>query len=136
MANRPSIVSIASWLLIADALLSALSVDILFRLNEANRGWVLPFQPGVWVIAFAQVWIAVLLLRRVSWVRYPIAALVLYLVVDNFINTSWQQRFASFPASTLRDVASLLLQSIAIALLFSRPARAWFRRAANQPSAT
>jgi len=132
---RPTRVAVASGLLVADAVLCALSVDLLFRLSTSGKGWVLPFQPGVWLIALLQVWAAVALLRRVSWVRYLLAVLFVLVLGDSLLSSSWPQRFANYPAATVRDALSYALQLGALLLLFSPSAARWFSHAPASPSA-
>lgn len=133
--SRPVIVSVASALLIVDAVLCAVSVDVLFRFGSGSRGWVLPFQPGVWLLALLQVWAAVALHRRVSWVRYAVAAIVLFVFSDSLLSSNWSQRSSSFPAATVRDIVSFVLQLLAVVLLFLPSASRWFAHAKSAPSA-
>jgi hypothetical protein len=124
--SRPALVVAAVGLLVADALLGAVSVHVLFALSPSSKGWVLPFQPGVWVFALLQVLVALLLLRGVTWLRYAVALLVVGSLLDQLLNTSLGARYQSFPLATARDGVSALLQLGAVVLLFLPRASAWF----------
>jgi len=132
--SRPRNVTIASGLLIVDALFGALSVNVLAHFSGRTEH-VLQFHALVWVPALLQIIAAVLLMRRRSWVRYAVAAVVLLLVIDSALNTSWPQAYASFPGATLRDAASFLLQILSVGLLLSPAASSWFNRAPTSPTA-
>ena len=123
---RPAVVIAAVGLLVADALLGALSPHALFALSPSSKGWVLPFQPGVWVVALLQVLVALFLFRGVAWLRYVVALLVVALLLDQLLNTSLSARYQSFPLATGRDGVSALLQLGAVVLLFLPSASMWF----------
>lgn len=126
--ERPAVVVAAVGLLFADALLGAASPHFLFALSPASKGWVLPFQPGVWVLALLQVLVALFLFCGVAWLRYAVALLVVGLLLDQLLNTSLSARYQSYPLATARDGVSSLLQVIAVVLLFMPSASTWFRK--------
>jgi hypothetical protein len=126
--RRPAVVVAAVGLLVADALLGAVSPHVLFALSPSSKGRVLPFQPGVWVVALLQVLLALFLLRGVAWLRYAVALLVVGLLLDQLLNTSLSARYQSFPLATARDGVSALLQLGAVVLLFLPRASMWFTR--------
>jgi hypothetical protein len=133
--DRPSALWAAFGLLVVDAMLCAVSPQVLFSLSPASRGWERPFQPGEWILALLQVLLALLLLRGVCWLRYLLAALVLGLMADQLLNTSLVNRFQSFPLATVRDGVSAGLQVAAVALLFTPGSSAWFRRVCGRAGA-
>jgi hypothetical protein len=133
--HRPLSVAIAAGLLIVDAMFCALSVNVLAHIDGLGQEQVLKFHPLVWIPAVLQIAAAAFLLRRVSWIRYIVALIVLALIADSAINTSWIQAHASFPAATLRDVVSSFLQALSVVLLFLPSASKWFSRAQATSSA-
>jgi hypothetical protein len=135
LASRPSALWAAFGLLVADALLGAVSPHVLFYLSPASRGWELPFQPGVWILALLQILLALCLLRGVSWLRYLLAALVFGLITDQLLNTSLSNRFQSFPLATVRDGLSAVLQVAAVLLLFTSGSATWFRQVRSRGDA-
>jgi hypothetical protein len=134
-SSRPPSVTIAASLLVADALFGALSVNALAHLSGLEGEQVLQFHPIVWIPAVLQIVAAALLMRGFSWVRYAVALIVLALMTDSTVNTSWPQAYASFPAAALRDVASFFLQIFSVGLLFSPSASRWFNRVQSTPTA-
>ncbi len=108
---------------------------MLFRLSPTSRGWELPFQPGVWILALLQLLLALYLLRGVSWLRYLLAVLVLGLITDQLLTTSLSNRFQSFPLATVRDGLSAALQLAAVVLVFTPGSASWFRQVRNRSDA-
>ncbi len=116
-------------LLVLEAIANAVSVHVLFWLSPSSKGWVLPFQPGVWVMALLQVLLAVQVFRSANWARWLAAALTILIVGDSLLTTNWGARFQSFPAATIRDVASYSMLVTSVLLLFLPPSSAWFSHA-------
>jgi hypothetical protein len=124
--TRPVAVTAAVALLCVDALLGAVSPHVLFHLSPASKGWVLPFQPGVWILALLQVLFALLVWRRKAWLRYLLGAWAVYLLADYMFLSDLQARFESFPLATSRDVLSLTLLVASVVLLFLPASSNWF----------
>jgi hypothetical protein len=123
---RPSVVKLAVGLLVLDAILGAASVHLLFWLSPSNRGWVLPFQPGVWILALLQVLFALLVARGVNWARWLVTVAIVVLVGDSVLSTSIPMRYKTYPAATVRDLLSYVAQVSAACLLFLPASSAWF----------
>jgi hypothetical protein len=124
--TRPGVLVVGVGLIVLDALLGALSPHVLFQLSPSSKGWVLPFQPGVWVLALLQALLAALILRGKGYLRYLLAAWVLYLLVDSIFFTSISARFEHFPLATARDAVSFVLLTTSTAMLFMPASTAWF----------
>jgi len=135
IAARPIALWAAFGLLVTDALLGAISPHVLFRLSPGSRGWELPFQPGVWILALLELLLALYLLRGVSWLRYLLAVIVLGLITDQLLSTSLSSRFQSFPLATVRDGLSAALQLAALVLVFTPGSTSWFRQVRNRSDA-
>jgi hypothetical protein len=135
VGKRPRAVVGAVALLVVEAIAGAASVHVLFSLAPSSKGWELPFQPGVWLLALLQVLLALFVLRGSNVARWVVTAVVVLLVGDSLLNTSLSARFRSFPAATLRDLCSYALQVTAVALLFLPASSLWFRNTAHSKRA-
>jgi hypothetical protein len=124
---RPPLVSVAVTLLVLDAIIGAMSVHALFWLLPANKGWILPFQPGVWILALLQVLLSLMILRGANWSRWLVGTAVLFMVGNSLLNTSISMRYQSYPAATTRDALGYVMQVSAVCLLFLPASAAWFR---------
>ncbi len=92
---------------------------------------MLPFQPGVWLIAGLQVLMAWLILTGRNWARWFATAATLGFFLDSLVNQSWPGKYATFPAAAVRDAVSYAIQHAAIALLFLPSSTTWFRHVRN-----
>ena len=130
---RPVAVIAAVALLCLDALLGAISPHVLFYLSPSSKGWVLPFQPGVWILALLQVLFALLVWRGKAWFRYLLAGWAIYLLADYLFLSDLRARFESFPLATSRDILSFTLLVASAVLLFLPASSTWFtaKRAAS-----
>jgi hypothetical protein len=124
--RRPLIVVVAVSLLVVDALLGAVSPHVLFHLSPSSKGWVLPFQPGVWLLALFQLLFAAMVWRGKRVLRYLLAAWVAYLLVDGVAFTSLNARIEHFPWATARDALSFSLLTLSAVLLFLPSSSEWF----------
>ena len=120
-------------MLILDALLGAVSPHVLFQLSPSSKGWVLPFQPGVWIFALLQILVALLLWRGKDWLRYLLAGWAICLLADDLFLSNLRARLESFPLATMRDIVSFALLAGSALLLFLPASSTWFtaRRSAS-----
>jgi hypothetical protein len=124
--TRPVAVAVAVVLLCLDALVGAVSQHVLFHFSPASKGWILPFQPGVWILALLQVLFALLVWRGKGWLRYLLGGWVVYLLADYLFLSDLRARFESFPLATSRDILSFTLLVAAAVLLFLPASSSWF----------
>jgi hypothetical protein len=135
-ASVPWSVATAAGLLVFDAVVGALSTNVLVHIQSLEKEQNLNFHLIVWIPAVLQVVAAVCLLYRISWVRYLVVVIVLALLADSVVNRSWIQAYASFPVATVRDAVSIFLQMFSGVLLLLPQTSTWFSRAQTTSSST